>query len=65
VSSRWGDEWKFDQCQRVEPYSWLGIGRVHDLELVERADIRTLLHTICTLRNTLAHAAWADASTDL
>ncbi len=24
-----------------------------------------LLHTICTLRNTLAHAAWADAFPDL
>jgi hypothetical protein len=25
----------------------------------------TLLHTICTLLNTLAHAAWADAFPDL
>lgn len=36
-----------------------------DVELVERTGIRTLLHTICTLRNTLARAACADAFPDI
>jgi hypothetical protein len=32
--------------------------------LSKEQGIRTLLHTISTLRDRLAQAAWADASTD-